>query len=254
MTAAPAARPRPMWQIVLGLVAAVLLVVLAVLALPALQPEPPEASGGRAGWPWEIELRPGGGTTVLGLTVGGATPSTLEDAQSLWPQEVMQVALLADREGRPQALEAYLESVRVGGLQGKLVLTARSDPAALAAWAARAARSEPQPSGARQLSLAAADLAEARRQPLAGLVFLPAARLEEATLQQRFGTPELRLASPDGAVHLLYPARGVAIGLDPQARERPVLQYVAPAEFEDRLHAPLRAASAAASAAAPAGR
>lgn len=254
MTAAPAARPRPMWQIVLGLVAAVLLIVLAVLALPALQPEPAEAPAGRAGWPWEIEQHPGGGTTVLGLTVGGTAASTLAHAQSLWPQEVMKVALLADGQGQPQALEAFLESVRVGGLQGKLVLTARSDAAALAAWAARATRSEPLPSGARQLTLAADDLTAAQRQPLAGLVFLPSARLDEATLQQRFGTPELRLASPDGAVHLLYPSRGVAIGLDPQARERPVLQYVAPAEFEARLHAPLRAASAAASAAAPAAR
>lgn len=254
MTDTPAARPRPMWQIVLGLVAAVLLIVLAVLSLPALQPDPPEAASARAGWPWEVEPHPGGGTTVLGLTVGGSAASRLDDAQALWPQEVMRVALLADRDGRAQALEAYLESVRVGGLQGKLVLTAGGEPAVLAAWAQRATRSEPLPSGARQLTLAADDLAEARRQPLAGLVFLPSARLDEATLQQRFGAPELRLASPDGAVHLLYPAKGVAIGLDPQVRERPVLQYVAPADFEARLHAPLRAASAAASAAQPAAR
>ena len=50
----------------------------------------------------------------------------------------------------------------------------------------------------------------------------------------------------DGAQveHWLYPERGLAIALDAKGRE--LLQYVAPAEFERRLRAPLLKASPAA--------
>lgn len=245
MSTLPDRPPRPMWQIVLGLVGGVLLLVAAAFLLPWLMPPSREgASAATEQLPWQIQSRPDGGTQVFGLRLGGATPSRLEEAQALWPQEVMKVALLSSRAGH-LALEAYLESVRVGGLQGKLVLAAQADPAHLAAWARRSLRGEILPSGARQASLHADDLAEARRSVLGGVVFLPATRLDEATVQQRFGTPAQRLATADGAVHLLYPDRGLAITLATEGRERPVLQYVAPADFQQRLRAPLDAAASA---------
>lgn len=239
-----------MWHIVLGLVAGVLLLVVAALALPWLWPASPKAADAQADQklPWQIQPLADGGIQVFGLRLGGNAPTRLEEAAALWPQEVMKVALL--RSGTDSlALEAYLESVRMGGLQGKLVLTAHADPAALAGWAQRSPRSDPLPSGARQASLTADDLAQARRSALSGLVFLPAARLDEATVQQRFGTPTQRLVTADGAVHLLFADRGLAITLATAGRERPVLQYVAPADFQHRLHAPLLAAASAPAAA-----
>ena len=59
-------------------------------------------------------------------------------------------------------------------------------------------------------------------------------------LQARFGTPAERLAEGERLQHWLYPPQGLAVLLDAKGRE--VLQYVAPAEFEARLAAPLRAA------------
>jgi hypothetical protein len=55
---------------------------------------------------------------------------------------------------------------------------------------------------------------------------------------ERFGLSPERIANQDGTVHLLYPEQGVVVALDPQGRARPVLQYVAPSEFQ-RLRAPL---------------
>lgn len=247
--------PRPMWQIVLGLVAAVLLLLVGLIAAPLLMPPgpaaPPAAKAGAALLPWQTEPRPGGGLGVFGLQLGGEGASSLDDAQALWPGEVLKVALLSGRDGS-LAVEGYLESIRVGGLQGKLVLTVAVEPGTLSAWAQRATGTELKPSGARQAHLAREDLAEARRSPLAAVVFLPAARLDEATVVQRFGPDPQRIATADGALHLLYPARGVAITLDPKGRERPVLQYLPPAEFQHRLLAPLQAAAAASAPAASA--
>lgn len=245
MTDAPRP-PRPMWQIVLGLVAGVL---MALIAAPLLMPNraaapAPTARSGATLLPWQTELRPGGGLGVFGLQLGGDGASSLDDAQALWPSEVLKVALLTGRDGS-LAVEGYLESIQVGGLQGKLVLAVVVEPATLAAWAQRATGAEFKPSGARQAHLDHNDLTEARRQPLAALAFLPAARLDEATVVQRFGPNPQRIETTDGALHLLYPARGVAITLDPKGQDRPVLQYVAPTEFQRRLLAPLQAAAAA---------
>lgn len=236
-----------MWQIVLGLLAGVLLLLVALLIAPLLmsgseRPSPDQPGAGPL--PWQIELRPDGALRVMGLQLGGDGASTLDDAQARWPGEVLKVALLANADGS-LAVEGYLESIQVGALQGKLVLAVAVEPHKLETWAQRAIGGEPRPSGARQASLHSGDLAEARRRPLAALVFLPAARLDEATVVQRFGPEPQRIETADGALHLLYPARGVAITLDPKGRERPVLQYVAPAEFQRRLLAPLQAAIAA---------
>lgn len=184
--------------------------------------------------PWQIERRPDGSSRVFGLDLGHGT---LQQAATRWPDPGLQLALVRDAQGG-FTLEGYLESVRAGFVQGKMVLTGAAGPDTLQTWAERATHREPQPSGTWRLTLAPQDHAAALARPLAGLVFLPAARFDEAVAIERFGPPPERLATQDGTVHLLYPEQGVVIALDPQGRAKPVLQYVAPSEFQ-RLRAPL---------------
>jgi hypothetical protein len=187
-----------------------------------------------AGLPWQIERRPDGSSLVFGLDLGHGT---LQHAARRWPDETLRLALVRDAQGG-LALEGYLENIRAGFVQGKMVLTGAADPATLQTWAERAPHREPQPSGTWRLTLAPQDHAAALTFPLAGLVFLPAARFDEAAAVERFGPAPERLSTPDGTVHLLYPEQGVVIALDPQGRAKPVLQYVAPSDFQ-RLRAPL---------------
>lgn len=184
--------------------------------------------------PWQIERRPDGSSLVFGLDLGHGT---LAQAARRWPEEPLQLALVRDAQAG-LTLEGHVERVNAGFVQGKLVLTGRADAATLHAWAERATARAPQPSGTWRLTLTPDDHAAALDAPIAGLVFLPAARFDESTATERFGPPTERLATQDGTVHLLYPGQGVVIALDPQGRARPVLQYVAPAAFE-RLRAPL---------------
>jgi hypothetical protein len=192
------------------------------------------AAAPQAGLPWQVERRPDGSSLVFGLDLGHGT---LQQAATRWPDPGLQLALVHDAQGG-LTLEGYVESVRAGFVQGRMVLTGAADTTTRQAWAARATDRSPQPSGTWRLTLAPQDRAAALDARLTGLVFLPAARFDEADAVERFGPATERRRTPDGTVHLLYPEQGVVIALDPQGRAKPVLQYVAPSDF-DRLRAPL---------------
>ena len=224
--------------IALGAGAVVLLAAFVPPLLQALRGGPPgPAAAADDAAPWHARAVPGGAVAAMGFMLPG---SRLADAQARWPEE-LQVAVMAPR-GEPGALEAYLDSYREGGLAGRLVLTAAAAPEALLRWQARAARAEPVDGRTVRHTLHADDRAEALRAPLAGLTFIPGAQLDAATLQQRFGPPAERWGSGERIEQWLYPDRGLAVALDAEGRE--VLQFVAPAEFERRLRAPLQASGA----------
>lgn len=209
--------------------------LIAVLAAPLLLPPKQEASPPIThGMPWQIELPTTGASRVFGLTLGGARPSTLADAQRAFP-EVLKLALLAPQD-QPLTLEAYFESVSIGPLSGKLVIGIAASQAELEAMRERAAKTDHLETGIRKFILGDADRQRAENMPLATLVFIPAASLDEAVILQRFGTPAERIPQGETLEHFLYPEKGLDVVLDGNGKE--VLQYVAPADFA-RLRAPL---------------
>lgn len=225
-------RLHPAW---LALMAAA--VVLALAFVPVLwqvltAPPPAPQAAAQQGLPWVIDAQPGGGTRVFGLALPGAT---LADAQAAWGDELV-LALMASRD-QPATLEAYVDSYRGGPVTGKLVLTADAAPEALARWRDSATKEEPVSAETRRITLRAEDRADALRSALVGIGFIPAAQLDADTLRQRFGEPAQRVPGGGTVEHWLYPERGLAIALDSKGRE--LLQYVAPADFERRLRAPL---------------
>lgn len=246
---------RPWWQRPSVISAAVVVALLGAalawpllrlsVAPPTLQPEPQDL-------PWLVRVHEGGGSLVFGLRPGD---STLADVEARFGDN-LRVGLIAPN-GQPPALEGFVETFQAGFVTGRLVLAFDADPAWLLAAQARAPRNEVGEGGrSRRYGLAQSDLSEARRSPLVGLTFLPAARLDEPTLVLRFGEPAERLRGPGGEQQLLYPALGVAIALPPAegeaAKAKALIQYVAPRDFERRLRAPLRQALPAAAAASAA--
>lgn len=235
--------PHPMW---LALLAG--LAVLLVAFLPALWTmwrTPPAASGGAgadaADAPWGVQTPAAGVSRVFGLPLPGAT---LADAQARWGAE-LQLALMASR-GQAPVLEASVERATLGGVVGRLIFSADAAPEDLRRWREASAKEVPISADTRQVTLRADDAAAALRAPLVAIGFIPAAQLDAATLRQRFGAPAEVRREGEAVEHWLYPDRGLAIVLDPKGRE--LLQYVAPADFERRLRAPLLSAPGAASA------
>lgn len=219
--------------------AATALTLLLAAALVAWRmvapPDPATRAAVMHGAPWQIETPAPGQTRVMGLALPG---STLAQARLRWGTD-LKVALMAKPEG-PVALEAYLERFETGGVGGRLLL--RFDTSNLAAPVAHWRETVfgvPQESGTRQHALAEPAIQDLGSAGLQGVNFIPEAQLSAEVLLARFGPPAERLAEGERLQHWLYPPQGLAVLLDAKGRE--VLQYVAPADFEARLAAPLRA-------------
>ncbi len=206
----------------------------------------PAAAQGPAGMPWQVQALGDGTSEVFGLRLGR---TTLAEVGPRFERD-LRVALVAPL-GQPDAvpaLEAYVETFQAGAIQGRLVMAFDAEPGWLRAALARSPRDTVAGSGgARQHALSEDDRLQAQSLVLSALAFVPAARLDEATVQARFGAPAERVTGPEGESQWLYPDRGLAVVLPPAegdlARAKAVLQYVAPRDFDTRLRDPLRRAA-----------
>jgi hypothetical protein len=222
--------------IALSLGAASLLVAAVPVVWRMLDP-PPAAPVADHGAPWQVQTTAAGASRVFDLALPG---STVAQARQRWGEN-LRLAVMADADRR-LALEAYVERFSAGGLAGRLVLAFDADAGDLARWRDDAPR-EPTGNGGWRHPLKGTLADAANASPLVGVTLLPAARLDAQTLNARFGAPAEQLVDVAGQgerlQHWLYPAIGLAVALDAEGKD--VLQYVAPADFEARLAAPLRA-------------
>lgn len=218
------------WKI-LGFVA--LAVALSVGFVAIMRPPGAARSTLGQDWPWQAIASPDGATlTVFGLTLGR---STLREAAAKLGRRY-DLAVFAD-PGDALSLEAYFRDVLVGDLTARMVLTARLPPEQLEALRARAGAGQPNAGGGRRYPLDnEADLETGMTAVITAIAWLPVVRFDPDLIRKRFGEPAERLQRPDGT-HWLYPALGLDLLLSEQGGA--LLQYVPPAEFEQRLRAPL---------------
>lgn len=213
-----------------------ILILALLLALPLLLPTdgaPPSVETTQ-GLPWQIERLDDGRTRVFGLVPGS---STLDEARRALAAEPEVALLIAENDTVAGALEAYIETLSIGPLTGKMILTLESTQAQREAMLGRAKKAEYMKSTTKRITLGEEDMAAAMKTRIAAVTFIPGAQLDEAIVLQRFGTPAERLRTSEYAEHFLYPEKGLDLQLDTKGKE--LLQYVAPAEFQ-RLVAPLR--------------
>lgn len=235
---------RPWWQRPSVISLGVVVVALAgAVAWSFLSMRPADRGATDTGLPWQVRADGTGAAEVFGLSLG---QSTLADVQRRFPEDLA-VGLIVPN-GQAPALEAYVESFKAGFITGKLVLAFDADPGWAERAKAHAPRNEIGEGGrSRRYTLAGDDEQAARRAVLVTMAFLPSARLDEATVVQRFGDNPERHVGPAGETQLLYAVKGVAIALPPAEGEgaggKAVVQYVAPHDFERRLRAPLLTAS-----------
>ena len=213
--------------ILAGLIA-VFVILLAPVVWVLVNPTPPPPV--LDGLPWQVERSADGRTSVFGVAPGH---STLDELVAKFGSD-HQLAVMQPAESE-SALEAYFPDVRVGFVTGKLVARIASSEAEREAWAKASPKARYTDSGARQYPLTSEDAAQARRNTIQALSFLPSARLDVDTLLARFGPPVTRLTH-DGVEYFLYPDRGLTIALDNTGHA--VFEYVAPTDFA-RLTAPL---------------
>ena len=201
---------------------------LAIIRPPGGQSSPPGQD-----LPWQMTVSPDGATlTVFGLTLG---ESTLRDGVNKLGRRY-ELGVFEDKTGR-LSLEGYFRDAVVGGLNARLVLSAQLPESALMALKTHAGEGKPTADQGRRYSVIEADQDFALRAVITAITYLPVVKFDADLVRQRFGEPAERVAVQDGA-HWLYPALGLDLLLGGNGGA--LLQYVPPAEFEQRLRAPLR--------------
>jgi hypothetical protein len=212
---------------------AVLAVIIAILFAPMfLSPAPDNQTGpAMSGLPWQIEVLADGHSRVFDLTIG---VNTLNDVRARFGEGEMALVAAPDETA---SLELYLDTVTVGAVTGKLIVTAEIPVETIAAMRQRATKTQYMKSSTKKSALAEQDIPAAVAAPIRGLAFMPTINLDEATIIQRFGQPAERIRSSEQTEHLLYPERGLDVTLDSENKE--LLQYVAPRDFA-RLREPLK--------------
>ncbi|MBK1717969.1 hypothetical protein [Thiocystis violacea] len=207
--------------------------VLGFLGMLLLMPD--SLDDGSVRLPWLIEQDAQGRTGVFGFRLG---QTTLAEVRRVF-REAGEINLFHNPgETQPYGVEAYFEQIHLQRLRADFVITLAADQETLGGMYDRGLRISQLGSGGKKVKLDPIDVDRLAEQPIRSIGYLPKARLDEALIEQRFGTPSERLTeSATGIVHWLYPERGLDIGRDPKGHV--IIQYVNPADMESLL-APLR--------------
>ena len=197
-----------------------LIVILAAAGLTFLGHDEPHGNEPVTGLPWQIDRLADGNTRVFGITLG---QTTLGEAIALLGDD-MDLAIIAapDEAG---SVEAYYSHYSAGPITGKLILIVDIPSARLAPMRERAFHD----GGTRRYHLHPEDLPLAMRAPVRVITFLPSFNLDEAIIEDRFGSPAEVIQVNAGQRHLLYPDLGLDLILSTDTRE--LLQYLQPQAF-----------------------
>ncbi|MEA3274189.1 MAG: hypothetical protein U9Q81_02615 [Pseudomonadota bacterium] len=213
-------------KIILYVLAAALLAFIAIMLFPGREGDP------RPKLPWDIAVDDQGRASVFTLTLG---ESTFADARRLFGEEG-EINLFA-HPGRDPVVEVYFERIYLSGLRADFVMTLDVPADTAERMYEHGLRISQLPSGSKKVKMAPEDIDVVTQVPIRSITYLPAARLEAALIESRFGEPADKLTEESGIGHWLYPEKGLDVGRDPDGNV--VIQYVNPGVFQDLLK-PLR--------------
>lgn len=205
--------------------AGLLAAVLGGLWLVSPPPPPSELEGEvLSDLPWQVGLPGDGSSRVLGLDLGEAR---LADAVARYGPPDGAGLFLGER-GR--SLEAYFSTVRLAGLEGRLVLRLAATPEELERAATRAVAAERLASGATRFTLSPEDKGALSGRPITGISYLPKYKgLEAAFFRERLGEPVAWREIDERRVQWLYPELGLTLLIS--SEDGAVFEYVPPRDF-----------------------
>lgn len=183
--------------------------------------------------PWHIGHPTPDTSKIFGITLG---KSNTNEAEQHF-KEVAKPILFRSPSGQ-LVVEVFFEEVNLAGLKARIVLNIAVPDVELSDMFERGIRMNATGSG-KEITMTPDDIARVFTMPISSLTYMPSVRLEDAVFAKRFGQPAQRIREKkSGAVHWLYPQHGLDITLG--GREKPLLQYVQPKDF-DKLTRPLLA-------------
>lgn len=182
------------------------LAITLLMLLPSPQPD--------AVKPWEVVVMPDGNPQFLGIHLGSTTYGEAQKKVGIFGHP----ALFSDPDGK-LSVEAFFESINLGGLSAKLVLTLALTDEALATIKNRATAGKLQPSRARQHELSEQDKLAIQDAAVKSITYIPTVRLNESILLSRFGEPTHKetIKEEDGEAsqQWFYPQLNMEVRLRP---------------------------------------
>ena len=175
-------------------------------------------------FPWQIKLLQNGGSQVFGMTL--AETRLFEAEQKLGRQA--EVALFEDARGL--SLEAYFDSLLLGGLKCRMILTLRTTTELVSQLRDESVQHEPTSTGAYKYRLAGQARQDIRKLKIDAITYIPSVNLDEELVRLRFGEPDNILRLNETETRFIYQTKGLLLILN--ARGKDVLQYVHPQDFE----------------------
>jgi hypothetical protein len=177
-----------------------------------------------AEFPWNITLHEDGSSEVFSLKPG---ISTLQDVQARFHE----AEAIAIYHGQSQdSLEAYFDTIKIGPLEAKLVITLNASKEELEQMLERARGIALSGDADRKIKLSSDDQLQALQRTISGITFIPKySGLDSDFIKERFGEPAAWLRLNENAVQYFYPDKGLSILIDAKGKE--VLEYKHPAQF-----------------------
>ena len=167
-------------RIIRNFIVGLLLVLVGIAAIMLIpSPQPPASK------PWEVTGMPDNNVQVFGIHLGKTDYKTAQQALRVFGK----TAIFTDPDNKA-TVEAYFDSVNLGGLSAKMVLNLVVDEDKIADMLERASAGKLQPSGAHQHELAEEDKQFLLSSPVAAITYIPSVRLDEEMIQERFGAPD----------------------------------------------------------------
>lgn len=185
--------------------------------------------------PWKIENTPDGSIKVFHIQPGVTRLGEFEHRNRAEAELILFVPRNPESPDSgsisdASVIEAYFDSITIGGIKAKIILSLNVDKQTMDAMYNRGARIRTLDGGARKVNLSSDDASALKNFPISSITYIPSINLDAELILKRFGTPAQKITdSNTGAVHWLYPDKGLDIALSDTNSE--VFQYVHPEEF-----------------------
>ncbi|MFW5425994.1 MAG: lytic murein transglycosylase [Methylophagaceae bacterium] len=192
--------------------------VLTIVGIAALTLIPSKQEA--APMPWEITVMPNGQISVFNIHLGTTNYRQAQESLHIHGQ-----TSIFSQEGKTTTVEAFFNSINMGGLSAKLVLNLVVDADVIEKMKSRATEARLQPSGAHQYQLGNQDNATLINAPVSAITYIPSVRLNPEMVLHRFGFTNLVMQDPENSNTEIwqYPALGLSIYLNDN--EKTIMQY-----------------------------
>ena len=170
--------------------------------------------------PWDVTVMADGNSKVFGMHLG---TTTYRQAQESF-HEYGKTAIFTE-QGKASSVEAFFNSIHLGGLSAKLVLNLTVPEQSIKPMLSRAAEARLQPSGAHRYQLNNIDNAELINATISAITYIPSIKLNPEMVRHRFGEPDSIEQDTNINGTEIWTYSTIALTIRLNDKEKTILQY-----------------------------